>query len=194
MISKYFFPARVNQGARETVPEKERGADLALFFVRTKLPDMNWMSCIKAIAAALMMTFALSGCAEPAGSGATVTIPLVQMSCTTARCRSAVAARAYIVYTTSSCANPAFGATVAGSTTLSCNGSSCSGTVISFTNQAGSSANIMREGYYSVCVIVDFNSNYIGSAIAGEDSTGVLADTNITSGLTTKIVTVFSDI
>ncbi len=147
-----------------------------------------------ALVGALAGSLMLSSCAEPAGSGISVTIPIVNISCVTTRCRAAATGRAFIVYTTSSCANPAFGETVAGSTTLTCNGTSCTGSVISFTNSAGLSTNTIRDGFYSVCVVVDFNGNYIGTPVSGQDTTGALADSLVTTGSSAKTVTAFSDI
>lgn len=147
-----------------------------------------------ALVGALAGSLMLNGCAEPASSGTSVTIPIVNISCVTTRCRAAATARAFIVYTTSSCANPTFGETVAGSTTLTCNGTVCSGSVSSFTNQSGLSANTIREGFYSVCVVVDFNGNYVGTPVSGQDTTGALGDSLITTGTSAKTVTAFSDI
>lgn len=141
-----------------------------------------------------VVALSLAGCAEQAGTGTNVPIPIVEISCTTNRCKALNPGRAFIVYTTSSCANAAFGETVAGSTTLVCNGLGCSGSVTNFTAGSGVSTNTMRDGFYSICVVIDFNSNYIGAAMAGEDSTGSLANTNVVSGVTTRSVTSFTDI
>lgn len=130
----------------------------------------------------------LAGCAEPAGSGKYITIPSVGISCATTRCKAVATAKAYVVYTTSSCTNPSFGETAAGSATLACSGSGCFGTATSFTGTS------IREGFYSICVIVDFNNNYVGAAIPGEDATGSRENANIFDGLTTISVSTFSDI
>lgn len=128
------------------------------------------------------------GCAEKAGSGAFMTVPNVGISCATTRCKAAVTAQAYVVYTTSSCANPSFGETAAGSATLTCSGTGCVGTATSFSTQT------FREGFYSVCVIVDFNGNYVGAAIPGEDATGARENVNLVSGTALISVSSFTDI
>lgn len=56
------------------------------------------------------------------------------------------------------------------------------------------SSTSIREGFYSVCVIVDFNSNYAGSAVAGQDATGERANTNFVTGTSVTSVTSFTDI
>jgi hypothetical protein len=138
----------------------------------------------------------LSGCAEPAGSGVSVTIPAVQITCATARCRAATTARAFLIYTTSGCGlNMRFGETVAGSNnSLACNSGGCSGSINSFIDAAGASAATIREGFYAVCVVLDFNANYIGTALTGEDTTGALADSFVTTGSAQKSVSAFTDI
>ncbi len=146
------------------------------------------------VAAFLIALLGLSGCAESAGSGKSVAIPIVDVTCTTPRCRAAASARAFLVYTTSACANSAFGETVAGSTTLTCNATGCRGNVSAFTSSAGVSANTIREGFYSVCVVVDFNANYIGAAVAGEDANGALNNSLINSSSPSQAVTSFVDI
>lgn len=134
-----------------------------------------------------------SGCAEKAGSGQAVAIPIVSVSCTTSNCRQPGSARAIAVYTTSSCANVRFGETVTGSTTVSCSISGCTGTITNFTDANSLSVNTIPEGFYSVCVVVDFNLDYAGTAASG-DSNGALASTFITAGTTTRIVNAFTDL
>ena len=136
----------------------------------------------------------LSGCAETAGSGLNVTIPIVEISCTTARCRGAGSADAYIVFTTSSCANAAFGETVAGSATISCNAFGCVGQVTNFTGTGGVSTAVIREGFYSICPTLDFNGNYVGDAVAGQDATGSFPNTFIDRNSATRNLTSFTDI
>ena len=138
--------------------------------------------------------FLLAGCAESSGSGADVTIPIVDLTCSTARCKGVASARAYIVYTTSSCANSAFGETVAGSTTLSCNALGCSVQLTIFTATSGLSATTIQSGFYSVCVVLDYNGNYIGSAVSGEDTTGTLANSYVDRWVTSRSVSSFTDI
>lgn len=129
----------------------------------------------------------LAACAERAGSGAFMQTPNVGVSCATTRCKANVTARAYVTYTTSSCQNPQFGETAAGSAILTCNGLGCTGTASNFTTPT------LREGFYSICVIIDFNSNYVGAAIPGEDSVGSNANINLVEGMLTTTVTSFTD-
>ncbi|CAN5396538.1 hypothetical protein BH10BDE1_BH10BDE1_19590 [soil metagenome] len=151
------------------------------------------MHSARIAAVSLLINFLIAGCAERSGTGKSVAIPIVSLSCGTAHCHQNIPAKAYIVYTTSSCSNASFGETVAGSTTLTCNGGGCSGTVTNFTDGSGSSANTMPDGFYSICVVLDFDSNYIGTAVTG-DTTGALNNTQITNGTTTRSVTSFADL
>ena len=144
--------------------------------------------------AALAVTFVLSGCAEPAGSGVGVSIPIVNITCTTTRCKSGAPARAFLTYTTSGCTAPAFGEKVAGSTSLSCNVTGCSGSITSFSDSSGSSANTIPSGFYDICVTLDFNSNYIGSAVPGEDATGSRTSVSVSGATLSQSVTSFTDL
>lgn len=135
----------------------------------------------------------LSGCSESASSGQFVTIPSVSVACTTARCKGNTTGTAYLTYTTSGCTNPSFGETATGSVTVTCNGATgCTGNITSFSNTAGTATSI-REGYYSACITVDFNSNYAGSAVAG-DSSGASNITQIVSGSGVVTVNSFTDL
>ncbi len=141
-----------------------------------------------------VLTAFVGACAEVAGSGRASRIPNVRVSCTTARCLANSTATAYVVYTTSSCTNPSFGETVAGSTTASCGAvNGCTVTINQFTDKNGLSASTIPEGTYSVCVTLDFNGSYVGTAEAG-DSTGALNNASIVDGNTTADVSIFSDI
>lgn len=140
------------------------------------------------------VTMVVSACAEVAGSGRAARIPDVRVSCTTARCLANSSATAIVVYTTSSCTNPSFGETVAGSANASCGAvNGCTVTINQFTGKDGLSARTIPEGIYSVCVILDFDGNYVGTAESG-DSTGALNNASITDGNTTADVSIFSDI
>lgn len=149
---------------------------------------------LPAILFASFLVTLFSGCAEQAGSGLSVPIPTVQISCTTARCQAASSADVYVVFTTSSCGNAAFGETVAGSATISCNAFGCVGQVTSFTGTGGVATATLPEGFYSVCAILDFNGNYIGDAVAGQDTTGAFSNTFINNQTATRSLTSFSDI
>lgn len=136
----------------------------------------------------------MSACAEVVGSGRAARIPNVRVSCTTARCIAASTATAIVVYTTSSCTNPSFGETVAGSATASCGAvNGCTATISQFTGKDGTTARTIPEGTYSVCVILDFDGSYVGSAEPG-DSTGALNNASIVDGNATADVSIFSDI
>lgn len=160
-------------------------------FLRKRYLEPMKLKNLAAIVA-LFSALVLSGCAEIAGNGQLVAVPLVSISCTTAYCKQNFPAKAYIVYTTSSCANAQFGESVAGSATLTCNSSGCTGTISSFTSTSGSSTSSIAEGFYSICAVLDFNSDYIGTALIG-DSTGVLSNTYVTTGTSARNVTSFVD-
>lgn len=151
-------------------------------------------SAVAHIVALVGLISIMSGCAEQAGSGLNVPIPTVEISCTTARCRAAGSADAYIVYTTSSCGNAAFGETVAGSATISCNAFGCVGQITSFTGAGGIATAFIPEGFYSVCATLDFNGNYVGEAVSGQDTTGALSNTSINRQTTVRNLTSFVDI
>lgn len=135
----------------------------------------------------------LTGCAEVAGSGRAMQIPSVRISCTTTNCRNAAQADAYVVYTTSGCTNPDFGERAAGSVRQSCNAMGCAGTVSQFIDSNSQAVTYIPEGTYSVCVILDFNSNYLGTAVSG-DSRGELANAALTTGTSFADVSVFTDV
>lgn len=134
-----------------------------------------------------------TSCAEVAGSGRSMQIPSVRISCTTTNCRNAAQADAYVVYTTSGCTNPDFGERAAGSLRLTCNTIGCAGTVSQFIDSNSQSVTFIAEGTYSVCVILDFNADYLGTAVSG-DSRGELANAALTTGTSFADVSVFNDV
>jgi hypothetical protein len=141
----------------------------------------------------LVLWLAMAGCAEVAGSGRSMQIPSVRISCTTTNCRNAAQADAYVVYTTSGCVNPDFGVRAAGSQRLTCNAIGCAGTVSQFIDSNSQSVTFIPEGTYSVCVNLDFNSNYLGIPASG-DSKGQLASAALTTGTSFADVSVFTDV
>ena len=131
-----------------------------------------------------------SGCAEVAGSGAFVSIPAVSISCVGGGCAVSGTRVAYVSYTTSSCAAAEFGETVTGSANVTCNGAQCTGLISQFVDIRGL-ATSMKEGFYSVCVTIDVDNNWIGQPASG-DMQGGLANVHVTTGTATQAVTSYA--
>ncbi|MDX9730198.1 MAG: hypothetical protein RBT63_00370 [Bdellovibrionales bacterium] len=135
------------------------------------------------------------GCAELAGDGETVSIPPVQIECRSNFCKDAshTQGRVFLVYTTSGCNSPAFGEAAGASATITCNPTSgCRGTVSSFSSSGGLPIREIPTGFYSICVTIDFDNDYLGEAVAG-DAVGVRNNAAVGKTSGTLIVDSFSD-
>ncbi len=144
--------------------------------------------------AALAVGLLMSGCAEIAGSGRSMLIPDVRISCTSTNCRAASGSiQAFVTITESpSCASAEFGQKVAGSGTVSCNALGCTGTVSQFIDTAAQTATYIPEGTYSVCVVLNISGNYNGDAQPG-DAEGSLTNAPFTASTRYADVSVFTN-
>jgi hypothetical protein len=138
----------------------------------------------------------IQGCGETAGTGLSVSIPAVQINCTTARCRSNTNPKIFVYYTSSGCAiSPEFGLTRSGSTSsINCTvGAGCQGIIAAWIDSTGSSSTTIPNGTYSVCGYVDYTRNNISHPTAGE-SLGTINSSTISNGTATQTITLWSDI
>lgn len=143
---------------------------------------------------ASLFILALVGCAEIAGSGRSMLIPDVRISCTASNCLSASGSKqAFVTITESpSCASAEFGQKVAGSGNVTCNALGCTGTVTSFIDTMEQTATYIPEGTYSVCVVLNISGNYDGSAKPG-DAEGSLTNAPFTSSTRFADISVFTN-
>ena len=136
----------------------------------------------------------LVSCGEQAGSGNYVPVPSVRVECTTSRCKATGGSiNAFAVFTISGCTNPSFGEVASGSSTVSCNGSGCTGTVTTFVDSGSQSVTSIPDGLYSVCVTIDLDRHYSGTQQAG-DSAGDLSTHLRVNAATTVTVSAFTDL
>jgi hypothetical protein len=136
------------------------------------------------------------GCSEPAASGASVSIPVVVVDCTTAQCRVNTTVNPIIIaiITTSGCSAPDFGFTRSASTSsLSCNGTTgCYGQMSGWVDSAGQTTSSIPSGTYSICVRIDYDRDYPASTTG--DSTGVKDNVAMGSTTANQFVTTWTDL
>lgn len=141
-------------------------------------------------------SFVLSGCGEPAASGASVSIPSVYVNCTTAQCMTNASPNPIIIaiITTSGCTAPDFGYTRSASTTsISCSAAlGCYGQVTGWVDANSNSTTTIPSGSYSICTRIDYNRDYPASTTG--DSTGVKDNVSIGSTTASQFVTTWTDL
>lgn len=146
----------------------------------------------------ILIFFVLSaaGCSEPAASGASVSLPVVVVDCTTAQCRVNTTTNPIIIaiITTSGCTAPDFGFTRSASTNaISCNTTfGCRGQVSGWVDSNGQSTSSIPSGTYSICTRIDYNRDYPAST--NGDSTGAKDNVAIGSTTANQFITSWTDL
>jgi hypothetical protein len=161
---------------------------------QNRLSDSRHRIVAIVILVAGILVTGVSGCGELAGSGKSMLIPEVRISCTASNCRSASGSfQAFVTITESpSCASAEFGQKAAGSGTVSCNPAGCTGAVTQFIDTQEQPATYIPEGTYSVCVILNLVGGYNGQAQSG-DAEGSLTNAPLSASTRFADVSVFTN-
>jgi hypothetical protein len=147
------------------------------------------------VALFISLLLANAGCAPPSQEHALWTeIPSIFIVCQTATCRQNVTPTIYGVLTTSGCTDSTPGLSRSTTTTsITCSaGVGCVGTLWPWLYTDGRVTTGIPRGAYSVCVRIDYNSNY-PSSTTGDTITSKQIEITSTSSTTVQIYNDWTD-
>ena len=114
----------------------------------------------------------LSSCQQSSGTGASVTIPQLSVSCTASNCTGSSSPRIFVYITTSGCLNIAYGQVASGTGRATCSGGACSSTpTITWVDVSNASITQIPSNTYDFCAIIDLTDTYAGVAVPSGDAT-----------------------
>lgn len=103
----------------------------------------------------------------------------VTVACTASNCLAGGEYNAFVIVTSGLCSDLNVRAVASGNTVVQCSpGGGCSGAVSGWVDNSGHSIREVPAGTYSICGVIDFNNDYVGSADSG-DAVGTLASTSL---------------
>lgn len=114
-----------------------------------------------------LLALVFAGCSQTEGTGASITIPSVQLSCNTSKCTSVMGTRlGVVILSLSGCdVDTVESRLVAtGSVNAVCNGSTCDGVITSWQDANSVNITTIASGNYYICSRIDINNNGIRDA------------------------------
>lgn len=117
----------------------------------------------------------------------------VSLTCTASNCLAGGEYNAFVIVTSGLCSDLNVRAVASGNTVVQCSpGGGCSGTVSGWVDNSGHSIREVPAGTYSICGVIDFNNDYVGSADSG-DAVGTLTSTSL-AGTDAKTLSTWSNV
>lgn len=128
-------------------------------------------SFFKASVIGVFFLLCLTQCQTSVGSSTPVSIPTVQISCSSGNCASASGSHSVLVYlTTSGCENISYGQVATGNARASCSSGTCTASVSSWTNLNSTTITQVSSGVYDFCALIDLDDHYVGTISSQEVS------------------------